>query len=267
MTDMPKIAISDFSLLRRPELTEAAALLQDSLRRRDFVIVVGTCQCRYSGRASSSLESGERAVIIKGDGSVQVHRPTGYEPVNWQPPGCTLSVSLDGMLRIRAYRSKPRETLDLFFDAVMFIASFRPIDQAEFSLYVSEEQMRDALVSDPGLLEGGLRLVEFERKVEPGFIDFYGRDANGRVVVVELKRTSAGKDAILQLKRYVDAVNKATGLHVRGIVAAPSLRSGAQGILATLGLEFRRLTPQKCAQVLQERKTRKISEFFGGSPL
>jgi len=264
---MSKTATPDCSILRRPKLTEAADLLQDSLRRRDFVIIVGNCQCHYSGRASSSLGWGERVVIIKEDGSVQVHRPTGYEPVNWQPPSCTISVSLDGTLRIRAYRPKLRETLDLLFDELMFVASFRPTDKAEFSLYVSEEQMRDALVSDPGLLEGGLRLVEFERKVEPGFIDFYGRDTNGRVVVVELKRTSAGKDAILQLKRYVDAVNKTTGLHVRGIVAAPSLRSGAQGILAALGLEFKRLTPRKCAQVLQERKTRKISEFLGGSPL
>lgn len=264
MKGMPKTTTSDCSLLRRPELAEAAVLLKDSLRRKDFVIIVGSCQCRYSGRASSSLGSGERVVIIKGDGSVQVHRPTGYEPVNWQPPSCTLSVSLDDALRIRAYRPKPRETLDLFFDALMFVASFRPVDKAEFSLYVSEEQMRDALVSDPGLLEGGLRLIDFERKIEPGFIDFYGRDANGRVVVVELKRTSVGKDAILQLKRYVDAVNKTTGLRVRGVVAAPSLRSGAQGTLAALGLEFRRLTPSKCAQVLQRRKTRKISEFFGG---
>jgi RecB family endonuclease NucS len=260
--DMPQTPATHYRLLREPRLAEAAAQLQTSFRRRDFVIVAGNCQCRYSGRASSSLGPGERVVIIKGDGSVQVHRPAGYEPVNWQPPGCILSVSHEDTLRIRAYRPRQNETLDLIFESVIFIASFRPVDRGEFNLYVSEEQMRDALVSDPSLLEAGLRLLEFERRIEPGFIDFYGKDVDGRVVVVELKRNPAGRDAVLQLKRYVDAVKVSTGLHVRGIVAAPGLRSGAQEKLAALGLEFRKLTPRRCAEVLERRKTRKISEYL-----
>ncbi|MEM4250994.1 MAG: endonuclease NucS [Candidatus Bathyarchaeia archaeon] len=263
--DMPQPPTAHYRLLRSPRLPETAAQLQASFRRREMVIVAGNCQCLYSGRASSSLGPGERVVIVKGDGSVQVHRPTGYEPVNWQPPGCMLSVSLDGALRIRAYRPKQNETLDITFESVMFMVSLRPVDRAEFNLYVSEEQMRDALVLDPSLLEAGLRLLEFERKVEPGFIDFYGKDVDGRLVVVELKRNLAGKDAVLQLKRYVDAVSVSTGVHVRGIVAAPGLRSGTQEALAALGLEFRKLTPRRCAEVLERRKTRRISEYLDPS--
>ncbi len=263
MREEPVARTSGLLLLENPKMEEVVGFLQDSFRRKDLVIIVGDCECKYSGRASSSLGHGERVVLIKGDGSVQVHRPTGYEPVNWQPARCILSVSLEGSsLSIKAHRSRPRETLDTIFSSLIFIASIRLMDRAEFSLYVSEEQMRDALVSDPSILEDGLRLIDFERRVEPGFIDFYGKDAQGRFVVVELKRTPAGKDAILQLKRYVDVVNETTGLSVRGVVAAPSLRSGAQRILATLGLEFKRLSPRRCAKLLQKRETRKISEFF-----
>ena len=250
-------------LLEKPHLQKAADSLRDSFRRRELVIIAGNCQCKYHGRASSSLGWGERVTLIKEDGSVQVHRPTGYEPVNWQPPRCILHVSLDGsLLRIRVQRPKPKETLELVFNDLLFVASFRPVDEAEFNLYVSEVQMRDVLTSDPNILEEGLKLIDFERKVEPGFIDFYGRDAKGRVVVVELKRSTAGKDAVLQLKRYVDAVNETTGLNVRGVVAAPGLKSGAQGMMAVLGLEFKRLTPRKCAQLIKKKATRKISEFF-----
>ncbi|MCJ7760661.1 endonuclease NucS [Candidatus Bathyarchaeota archaeon] len=254
---------SSFLFLVKPHLKEAKDLLQESFRRRDFVIIFGNCRCHYHGRASSSLGWGERATIVKGDGSVQVHRPVGYEPVNWQPPRCMLSVSLeDSLLCIRAQRPKPRETLEIAYDNLMFVTACKPVDRADFVLYVSEEQMRDALVSRPSMLEDGLEIIDFERKVDPGFIDFYGKDAQGRVVVVELKRKSAGKDAVLQLKRYVDAVNETVGVAVRGIVAAPGLRSGAQGTLAALGLEYRKLTPRACAELLQKRKVKKISEFF-----
>jgi RecB family endonuclease NucS len=201
--------------------------------------------------------------LIKGDGSVQVHRPSGYEPVNWQPAGCMFSIFFeDSSLNIRSNRPKPKEILDIFFRDILFIASGRPVDDAEFNLHVSEGQMRDALVSDPGILEEGLRLIDFERKIEPGFIDFYGKDELGRIVVVEIKRSSAGKEAVLQLKRYVDEVKKTNRIDVRGILAAPRLKSGAQSILTSFGMEFKKLTPEKCAEILRTHKMTKISEFF-----
>ena len=239
MPDAARAKTSGFLFLKRPELSEASDLLQTSLRRREFVVIGGCCQCKYYGRASSTLDWGERIIIIKEDGSVQVHRPIGYEPVNWQPPRCTLSAyEEDSSLIIKAHRPDPRETLEMKFNKLLFIASLKLTDRAEFNLYVSEEQMRDALISDPEILEEGLRVIDFEKRIEPGFIDFYGKDAQGRTVVIELKRSPAGKDAILQLKKYVDVVNEMAGLDVRGVVVAPGLRSGAQRMLTALGLEF-----------------------------
>ncbi|WP_455278741.1 endonuclease NucS [[Eubacterium] cellulosolvens] len=263
MKQTPDNYASKFSSLEKPSLEVAKNFLLQSFRRKDFVIIVGNCRCEYVGRASSSLNWGDRVAIIKGDGSVQVHRPSGYEPVNWQPPGCILSIFLeDSLLNVRSNRSKPKEILDIFFREIIFIISGKPADHAEFNLYVSEEQMRDALVSVPNLLEEGLRVIDFERKVEPGFIDFYGKDALGRIVIVELKRGSAGKEAVLQLKRYVDEVRKTNGMSVRGILAAPRLKTGVQSMLISLGMEFIKLTPQRCANVLQKKKIIKISEFF-----
>ncbi|HUK27893.1 MAG TPA: hypothetical protein VLV31_05680, partial [Candidatus Acidoferrales bacterium] len=66
----------------KPTLSDAADFLEKAFRGRNFALVIGTCRVDYEGRASSTLESGERILVVKEDGSVLVHRPTGYEPVN-----------------------------------------------------------------------------------------------------------------------------------------------------------------------------------------
>ncbi|MFQ5999898.1 MAG: endonuclease NucS, partial [Candidatus Bathyarchaeia archaeon] len=70
--------------LQNPGVRRAAEFIREALSERKALIIVGNCWVDYRGRASSKLEPGERIVVIKGDGSVLVHRPVGYEPVNWQ---------------------------------------------------------------------------------------------------------------------------------------------------------------------------------------
>jgi len=81
-------------------------------------------------------------------------------------------------------------------------------------------------------------------------------------VVAELKRKTAGRNAALQLPKYVDFVKSVAGREVRGVLAAPRLARGVQRLLATLGLEFKALDPKKCAEVLRRSETRKLAEFF-----
>ena len=68
-------------------LAEAAERIRMAIRSKEFLVIVGRMEVNYEGRASSTLGSGDRVLMIKPDGSVLIHRPTGYEPVNWQPPG------------------------------------------------------------------------------------------------------------------------------------------------------------------------------------
>ena len=63
---------------------KAAEKIRDGLRSKSLVILVGLMEVFYEGRAASSLGEGERLLIVKQDGSMLVHRPMGYEPVNWQ---------------------------------------------------------------------------------------------------------------------------------------------------------------------------------------
>jgi len=93
--------------------------------------------------------------------------------------------------------------------------------------------MQKAILIEPEILEQGLRLITYEKKVEPGFVDVYGIDKNGKLVVVEIKRKTAGRDAVLQLAKYVDSIKASTNREVRGILAAPAIAKGVQRLLAT----------------------------------
>ena len=82
-------------------------------------------------------------------------------------------------------------------------------------------------------------------------------------MVIEIKRKTAGREAVLQLARYVDAIKGIVNKEVRGVLAAPSLGKGLQRLLISLGLEFRVLDPKKCAEVLRKPETKRLHEFLG----
>ena len=249
--------------LENPSVENAAEFIKAAVSERKAVILVGNCWVDYRGRASSKLEPGERIVMIKEDGSVLVHRPVGYEPVNWQPAGCLFQTRTKGeTLHVRAVRRKPSESVSISFDHVFLVSAMRLIDRGEFSLHASESDMQRAILVDPSLLEEGFKPISYEKKVEPGFVDVYGVDGNGRLVVVELKRRTAGRDAALQLSKYICFVKTITNRELRGVLVAPRLAKGVQTLLTSLGLEFKALEPKKCADVLQRSESRKLADFF-----
>jgi hypothetical protein len=202
-------------------------------------------------------------LIIKEDGSLLVHRPVGYEPVNWQPPGSVFHVQTkDDALEIHAVRQKPRESVRVTFNEVFMVSSLSLVDSGEFLLYASEDDMHRAILLKPSLLEEGFKPISYEKKVEPGFVDIYGVDKNGKLVVVEIKRKTAGKDAALQLAKYIASIKSKANRELRGILVAPSLGKDVQRLLTTLGLEFKALDPRKCAEVLKKAETKKLETFF-----
>jgi endonuclease len=250
-------------VLTNPKLTEAAEAIKKALAQRRTLIVAGNCKVLYSGRAKSTLEPGERMLIIKEDGSLLVHRPVGYEPVNWQPSGSVFHVQTKAdAVEVHAVRQKPRENVRVIFNEVFMVSALSLADSGEFSLYASEKDMHKAILLKPSLLEEGFKPISYEKKVEPGFVDVYGVDKNGRLVVVEVKRKTAGKEAVLQLSKYIEAIKGKADREIRGVLVAPSLGKDVQRMLVTLGLEFKALDPKKCAKVLKKAETTKLEQFF-----
>ena len=249
--------------LENPTIEKSAKLIKTALSERKVVILVGNCSVDYRGRANSKLEFGERILMIKEDRSVLVHRPFGYEPVNWQPAGCLFQTRVIGdILQIRAIRKKPSESVKLSFDNIFLVSVLKLKDTGDFFLHASEADMQKAILVDPSLLEDGFTPITYEKKVEPGFVDIYGQDIEGKLVVVELKRKGAGRDAALQLSKYVNFLKTVTQREIRGILVAPSLAKGVKTILTNLELEFKALDPKKCADLLQKSDSQKLENFF-----
>jgi RecB family endonuclease NucS len=251
------------TVLMNPKLDEAATVIEKAFAQRRTLIVAGKCSVDYSGRANSTLKAGERLLIIKGDGSLLVHRPVGYEPVNWQPAGSIFHVQKKSeAIEIHGIRQKPRESVKVIFTDILMLSSINLVDSGEFHLHASEEDMHKAILLNPSLLEEGFKPISYEKKVEPGFVDVYGVDKNGKLVVVEVKRKTAGKEAVLQLARYIESIKTRADREFRGVLAAPSLGKDVQRLLVTLGLEFRALDPVKCAAVLRKTETTRLETFF-----
>jgi hypothetical protein len=256
--DNKKIAV-----LENPTLSEATMLIETAFAQRRTLVIVGNCQVYYVGRANSTLEPGERLLIVKSDGSLLVHRPVGYEPVNWQPAGGVFHVQVkEEGLEVHGVRQKPRESVRAVFSEVFMVSALSLSDSGDFLLHASEDDMHRAILLKPELLEWGFKPISWEKHVQPGFVDIYGEDKNGKLVIVEVKRKTATKENALQLAKYIEPIKSKNNREIRAVLVAPSLGKDVQRVLATLGLEFKALDPKTCALVLRKTPTSKLESFF-----
>jgi RecB family endonuclease NucS len=229
-----------------PTLTAARDAIEAGIERGDLLTAFGRCTVDYDGRASSTLGAGDRHVTCKPDGALLVHTDEGQQPVNWQPPGCTHSVRLrDGVLLLASERETPREELRVAFESVRQVSAFGVADGESLSLVGSEADLKRHILDSPETVERGFQPLVTERETAAGAVDIFGEDADGNAVVLELKRRRVGPDAVGQLDRYVNALER--DLHadatVRGILVAPSVTDRARRMLADRGLGFVSLEP------------------------
>ena len=240
------------AVLVSPSLQDSQREIATALEDRKMLLLVATCTVNYSGRTGSQLGQGERLIILKEDGCVLVHRGRDYQPVNWQPSGCIIrSQIVEGHLLVKAVRPSPLESLSIDASKVQLLVTVRLDDEAEFILNATEEEMQKAILVQPDIVEPGLQIMEFEKKVLPGFVDVYAADSEGNTVVIEIKKDAAGVPAAKQLIEYLKHVHAPPGRRVRPILVAPSLAKGVQPVMAKAGIEFKQLSLQKSLEILR----------------
>lgn len=116
------------------------------------------------------------------------------------------------------------------------LSNLAPPETAEKQRLSLERDMQVSLRSNIGGLEAGLEIVDdgIERAVLSGFIDILCRDAQGQLVVVELKAGKADARVIGQTLGYMGDLFEEEGAHVRGIVVAHNFdqrtRSAAKAV-------------------------------------
>lgn len=247
--------MEDFTVTRPEVLEESLHIMREALRRRAWLVFMGSCVTRYEGRAASATTPGDRLVMVKPDGSVIVHGPRGFKPLNWQPYTSSVEATLQGStLVLTAVRRAPREVLLVECGKIYMIAVAYQPSEGAFWLYVNEAEIRDEAIRDPvGVLGEKLRFIEVEKPVEHGFIDALAEDEEGRLVALEFKRVKAGEEAARQLLRYVEALRARTKRPVRGVLVAPDITEAARALLERSGLEFRRIDLRRLYERIKSR--------------
>ena len=233
--------------LSTPDPAAAAEFVTAGIEAGALVTLFGRCTVDYEGRAASELGPGDRHVMLKPDGAALVHTDEGQQPVNWQPPGCEHGCRTAGEeLVVESHRTTPEESLVVRFASVAHAAAFDVSDPETVEVVGTEADLKERVLEEPSLVEAGFTPLATERETPAGAVDVYGEDDAGRTVVLELKRRRVGPDAVGQLNRYVEALER--DLHadaeVRGVLVAPSVTERAEALLAENGLGFVPLTPQ-----------------------
>lgn len=239
-------------------LEDYAILLKDAISRAETTVFSCRCTVRYSGRAESYLDTGDRIVMIKSDGALLIHQPTGNAPINYTKPGTTHSANVEsGKLILKSNHSHQKETITVTIDKIHFLNSHRLEDSQTIVVSGTEDDMSDMLYRNPAMIEDGFKPVSQEEQTTYGFIDVLGVDKNGVLTVVECKRYCAELSAVTQLRRYVEKIMVSKGItKVRGILAAPKITENAKTMLEDWGFEFKSINPPKYFEEYDKKQSR-----------
>ncbi len=222
-------------------------------------LVIARCSVDYVGRLTAHLPSALRLLIVKADGSVLVHSDGGsYKPLNWMSPPCRLTEE-PGQWSVT---NKAGETLAITLTEVISDTSVDlGVDPGLVKDGV-ESHLQELLAVQLDLLGEGWRLVRREYPTPIGPVDLMCRDSSGRSVAVEIKRRGeidgastegtattggshvavevkrvAGIDAVEQLTRYLELLNRDPLLRpVKGVLAAQSIRPQARTLAEDRGI-------------------------------
>lgn len=216
----------------------------NGIKNNKLILVVARCTVEYNGRAKSFLDSGERLITIKPDGTLLVHQPTGSVPVNYMKDGCLhdLKETEEGVF-LESYRQK--EFMKILFENISFYQCQGMNDGSKISLVGSERDMAGHIVDNPILISKNFKPVKTEEQTEFGFIDVLGYEGD-KLVVVECKRFTANLNAVSQLRRYVEKVKSSKGIDkVKGILASPKISPNALKMLKEWGFSHVVVSPPK----------------------
>ena len=235
-------------------------------------LVIARCQVDYRGRLTAHLPMATRLILIKSDGSVSIHADDrAYKPLNWMSPPCSLvelappaldppaPLSDEALSALWEVRGRDGDMLQIWLAEVLHDSSHELGIDPGLEKDGVEAHLQALLAEHPEALAPGLSLVRREHPTPIGPVDLLCRDAAGAYVAVEIKRRGeidgakhgltnarhwavevkriAGLEAVEQLTRYVDFLNRDTLLApVGGILAAQTIKPQARTLAEDRGL-------------------------------
>lgn len=219
--------------------------LAEALSKGQTFAFFASCEINYSGRAEAYLPQGDRLVIIKADRSLLIHQPTGGPPINYLKPGAEITLEKEEKHILLKARSGT-DYLDVPLYRVYDAMSRKLEDGQKQTLAGNEKDMSDMIKDNPHLIAPDFKPLSREEHTTFGFIDVFGHDGAGNLVVVECKRYTAGLSCVTQLRRYVEKIKALKGVqNVKGVMAAPGITANALSMLTQWGFTHVHIDPPK----------------------
>ena len=203
-------------------------------------LVIARCEARYTGRLDAWLREAVRLIMIKADGSVQIHADAGgYKPLNWMTPPTVIEES-PGRMVVRKRAGAAEDRLEIALHEVLSDVSLQmgsPLDATAPDKDGVESQLQELLAERPGWLGEGFALVRREWPTDIGPVDLMCRDGGECWVAVEIKRI-AGIDAVEQLGRYLERIREDPAFSsCRGVLAAQQIKPQARVLARARAIE------------------------------
>ena len=229
------------------ELVEFIDRFYDALRKNACITFFCQCEIDYDGRAQSHLSRGDRILIIKADNTLLIHQPESNNPVNYMKPGTAYELErIESHLLLKAKNLDLKEFMNIeiyrIYDCITHVLE----DGQKLELAGNEKQMSDMIKENPALISKDFKPVSREEHTKFGFIDVFGHDGKGNLVIVECKRYVGSLKCVSQLRRYVEMIKELKGTDkVQGVLASPDISSNAFEMLKKWGFEWKKVDPPK----------------------
>ncbi|MHA1993632.1 MAG: endonuclease NucS domain-containing protein [Candidatus Hodarchaeales archaeon] len=238
---------------------------------KDTILLVGFCDSIFDGRIKSTLEKGERVLMIKKDGSILLHNVTGTRPVQWQKAKAGKIVFKHNVekniLVMESYRPKTDESFFITFYDIAFAAFFHIREKLPKGgqTFGDEKDFVDQLVLHPDLIEPNLKIIEREKEIAFGFIDLFAQDSDGNYIVIEVKKQAATLTDAYQLHRYIEFFQN-KGESVRGLLVANHIPKRVFTYLKTHNLDSQSIPWQEIFPTVKRPsniiKTKQLDDFL-----
>jgi len=245
-------------------MSEQIGMINNALEKNETIVIAAACEVAYFGKVESFLPDGDRLIIIKSDKTLLVHQPDGVNPINYMKEGTEVHIVVeDGIVWLRARHLFLKDFLDAKLHKIHFVSSHKLEDGTDIQVLGSEADMSDMIYENPIIIEKGFKPFSREEHTKFGFIDVFGTDKDGRMVVIECKRDNADFKAVQQLHRYIHKICKSKGVkeeNIRGIIASPRISSNAKVMLEEQGYRHVSVNPPKYLE-RYDKKQKRLGEY------
>ena len=193
-------------------------------------LVIARCSVQYDGRLTAHLPMATRLIMVKADGCVAIHADGGaYKPLNWMNAPNRLLESDGEWLVV----NPKGEQLTITIEEVLSDSDHELGADPGLSKDGVEAHLQELLAANTSAIGEGFSLVRREYPTEIGPVDIMCRDADGRLVAVEVKRRGE-IDGVEQLTRYLTLLRNDPAMSdVRGMFVAQVIRPQARTLAAT----------------------------------